>query len=221
MVRTAPPASPASRDAQTPTNAQRSVAKSSGGEFRELLKALRHGARPGRPDAGPVGAETRAAADPQAAEVLSVRVGERDGQDRGGGSQDGEREPNGPLDDASWSEAAVDPIYRALAQTGPRLPAAIEAATPAANAVLIPELEMLLSRLVKRAAWGGDGRKGTARLELGAGPLEGATLLVHAEDGELSIDLELPPGAATEEWRDRLLARLAARGLTVRELTVH
>jgi hypothetical protein len=91
---------------------------------------------------------------------------------------------------------------------------------PAANAALLPELEMMLTRLVKRAAWGGDGRKGTARLELGAGPLEGATLLVQAEDGELSIDLELPPGAATEEWRERLLGRLSARGLVVREITV-
>lgn len=111
-----------------------------------------------------------------------------------------------------------DPLGRALAQVAPRANAAPDhAALPPA---LLPEIEQLLGRLVRRAAFGGDGRRGTARLEIGAGALAGATLLVQADAGELTIDVDLPPGAAAEEWRARLADRLAARGLAVREITV-
>jgi hypothetical protein len=88
--------------------------------------------------------------------------------------------------------------------------------------VAVPlELDQLLRDLVRRAAWGGDRRRGTARIEVGAGELAGATLLVEADANDLRIDLELPAGVLAEPWRERLAARLSERGFAVRELHVH
>jgi len=129
-------------------------------------------------------------------------------------------EPELAIEPEEGFEPMIDPMLRALAPTAmPRILAASEPAQAPVNAPL-PELEQLLGRLVRRAAWGGDGRKGSARLEIGSGALSGATLLVHADGGELSIDLELPPGASRDEWHARIASRLEARGLTLRELTV-
>jgi hypothetical protein len=178
---------------------------------------LQRGAKAARSDPVPQRREGRGD-EPAAPELPAERIGEAGARGHGAGGEEGERDSRSAASEPDWSEPEVDPIFRALAHPGPRLAAA--AAEAPAPAPAIAQLEMLLTRLVKRAAWGGDGRKGTARLELGAGPLEGATLLVQADGGELSIDLELPPGAATEEWRERLLGRLTARGLVVRELTV-
>ena len=79
-------------------------------------------------------------------------------------------------------------------------------------------LEELLPELVRKIAWSGDARRGAVRLEVGAGALAGATLLVQAEYGRVHVTLHAAPGAAdadAESWRDRIEARLAARGLDV------
>jgi hypothetical protein len=76
-------------------------------------------------------------------------------------------------------------------------------------------LEDLLPALVRRVAWSGDGRRGTVRLELGAGELAGATLLVHVDDGRVRLQLSTPPGVSPAGWRERIADRLAARGLAV------
>jgi hypothetical protein len=81
-------------------------------------------------------------------------------------------------------------------------------------------LEQLITRWVRRIAWGGDGRKGSARIELGAGALAGAVIVVQADAGQVSIDIDLPPDADASAWRDRLRERLNGRGLSVAELTV-
>jgi hypothetical protein len=78
----------------------------------------------------------------------------------------------------------------------------------------------LLEGLVRRLSWGGNGRRGTARLELCSGSLAGATLLVHADGDQLSIELEGgDPGAAQELLR-RVAPRLRERGLELTDVTV-
>jgi hypothetical protein len=74
-------------------------------------------------------------------------------------------------------------------------------------------MEELVPALVKRIAWVGDARRGTVRLEVGAGALAGATLVVHAELGRVRVELAVPPGIDGEAWRAKLAGRLAARGL--------
>jgi len=81
-------------------------------------------------------------------------------------------------------------------------------------------LEDLLPQLVRRVAWGGDRRAGTVRLELGAGALAGATLLIHAEDGRVRVELRAPAGTDAAGWRDRIHDRLTARGLLVDGVTI-
>ena len=70
------------------------------------------------------------------------------------------------------------------------------------------DLQNLLSGLSRRAAWGGDRRKGSARIELSEGALAGATLVVHAEQRTVSVELELPPGIGALGWQQRIAERL-------------
>jgi hypothetical protein len=51
------------------------------------------------------------------------------------------------------------------------------------------------------------------RIEFGAGALSGATLLVAAERGVIRVALRAQAGVELEPWRERIVARLAARGL--------
>jgi hypothetical protein len=87
---------------------------------------------------------------------------------------------------------------------------------PAQPAVAVPaSLEDLLPELVRKIAWSGDSRRGAVRLELGAGALEGTTLLVQAEGDRVRVVLNAPAHADLEPWRARIQARLARRGLDV------
>jgi hypothetical protein len=81
-------------------------------------------------------------------------------------------------------------------------------------------MEQLMSKLVRRIAWSGDAKSGAARIELGAGELEGATLTIRAESGALRVALDLPPGVDREAWKERISGRLHARGLYVEEFDV-
>jgi hypothetical protein len=81
-------------------------------------------------------------------------------------------------------------------------------------------LENLLPALVRRVAWSSDGKRGTARLEIGSGDLAGATLLVHADAGRVSVRLDAPPGVDLHAWRERIVQRLAARDIPVDEVEV-
>jgi hypothetical protein len=81
-------------------------------------------------------------------------------------------------------------------------------------------LEDLLPTLVRRVAWSTDGKRGTARLEIGSGDLAGATLLVHADEGRVRVQLEVPAGADAPSWRQRIVRRLAAREIPVDEVEV-
>jgi hypothetical protein len=90
----------------------------------------------------------------------------------------------------------------------------------AASLVARVSLEHVMSRFVRRVAWSGDANTGTARLELGAGALSGATLTIHSDQGVVRVSLELPPGVDGTEWRERIARRLGARGLQLAALDV-
>jgi hypothetical protein len=77
-----------------------------------------------------------------------------------------------------------------------------------------------MARLVRRVAWSGNGRQGVARLELGAGELDGATLTIHADDGVVRVALDLPPGMDRGVWKERISQRLGMRGLQVAAVDV-
>jgi len=74
-------------------------------------------------------------------------------------------------------------------------------------------VEDLLPALVRRIAWSGDGRRGTVRMELGAGELAGSVVVVHADAGAVAVEVHAAPGTDLSAWRDRLAERMAAKGL--------
>jgi len=79
-----------------------------------------------------------------------------------------------------------------------------------------PALEDLLPLLVRKVAWSRVGERGAVRLELGAGALAGAVLLIETdEEGRVRVRLDAPAGVDSEAWRARLYERLSLRGLKV------
>jgi hypothetical protein len=76
------------------------------------------------------------------------------------------------------------------------------------------------SRLVRRFAWGSDGRRTTARIEIGEGEWCGATIVVTAAAREVAVHIEAPAGAGAGAWSERLVERLRERGLELSELTI-
>jgi hypothetical protein len=121
---------------------------------------------------------------------------------------------------------ALDPMTRALFASGLRPGAPTPSASPTSPADETVSrssrvsLEHVLHQLVRRISWSGDARAGSARLELGAGALAGATLTIHSDDGHVRVALELPPGVDAFRWKDRIAQRLGARGLLVESLEV-
>ncbi|HEY5374006.1 MAG TPA: hypothetical protein VIK01_09975 [Polyangiaceae bacterium] len=93
-------------------------------------------------------------------------------------------------------------------------------AAPSLASAALPlreDLQNLLTGLARRVAWGGDRRKGTARIELSEGALAGATLVVHTEQRSVSVEIELPDGSsAGQGLEQRILDRLAGRGFAAR-----
>jgi hypothetical protein len=124
---------------------------------------------------------------------------------------------------AASDEDAVDPLrrHRAELQVSEMLtasPASAPLASVPTSAPPAPDralaavsLEDLLPALVRRVAWSGDGTRGTARLEIGAGELAGATLLVAADAGRVRVHLEVPAGVDAAAWQDRIRRQLEAR----------
>jgi hypothetical protein len=122
--------------------------------------------------------------------------------------------------EVSSAPEVVDPLARVLATPTLRTAPAMLEPAPGTTAALTPDFERMLARLVRRVAFGGDGRRGSARIEIGAGELAGATIVVHADEREVRVEVDLPPGMAADGWHRRLERRLLARGLAIRELVV-
>jgi len=116
----------------------------------------------------------------------------------------------------------VDPLALSLSTAAGGAPAQAEASLPSLGAA-VPRGEaldaVLAAEVLQRVAWGGDRRRGVARLELG-GELSGVIVVVRGEGREVALELSLPAGRHAEELPERLRARLAARGLVVREVVV-
>jgi len=118
---------------------------------------------------------------------------------------------------------ALDPRKRHLASIAPPdacfqvlVPAFAQCGGPVGSEVVIrapPSLEHLIPALVRRLALSGDGRRGTARLEIGGGELAGATLLVHADGGRVRVHLDVPAGVDAQSWQRRISERLASRNI--------
>ena len=118
--------------------------------------------------------------------------------------------------------AIVDPMVQLLGVLAPRASPA-HAPVPPEPAVPIDArtpIEQMMGKLVRRIAWSGNARVGVARLELGAGELEGATLTIQSEDGVVRVALDLPPGVDRAAWKERISGRLGARGLHVEAVDV-
>jgi hypothetical protein len=113
--------------------------------------------------------------------------------------------------------AALAPPEMLITASAVGAPSALVATTPtrtaASYARASASLEDLLPALVRRIAWSGDRHRGTMRLELGAGELAGATLLVHAEGGRVRVHMEVPSGVDAGRWRERIRRRLSSRGV--------
>lgn len=119
----------------------------------------------------------------------------------------------------------LDPSMRQSAQLAPPMTTAVateaEKEQVAAQTNARVSLEDLVPELVKKIAWSGDSRRGTVRMELGAGDLAGSTLTVSASDGRVSVDVVAPPGTDVGAWREKIASRLAARGLSLESVEVH
>jgi hypothetical protein len=121
-----------------------------------------------------------------------------------------EAEPSGggPL------AAALDPLgcLSLFNPAGGIEPPTLGPLGPAPAAGSTPELAQLVERWVRRVAWGGDARRGVARLDIGSGRLAGTELVVVAEPGQVSVELSLPPDHADDGLEARLRRRLEGRG---------
>ncbi|MCU0656156.1 MAG: hypothetical protein MUF64_13160 [Polyangiaceae bacterium] len=104
--------------------------------------------------------------------------------------------------------ALPDPLERALWAWRP--PALQE--PPALPVIALPPVDQLVDRLLRRLALGGSRHRGTALLEVGAGSLQGATIVIHAEDARLRIEIETPDTEAARRWQQGVQAKLRERG---------
>lgn len=153
-------------------------------------------------------------------EVLTARAGAdgRDDRRQGDGLGRGPSRDHS-RDDERGADSVLDPLARSLAEFAPAAtPTSASDSAQSAHAAFLGHVE----RLLKRVSIGGDRQKGTARIEVGSGELSGAVIVVHAEAGEVVVDIELPPGAHASEadWRARLERRFSERGVEVRELNL-
>ncbi len=120
--------------------------------------------------------------------------------------------------DPGRPNALLDPLVRSFAHG--QLSHVSAPPPPAAPPPTLVHLDQIMTKLVRKVAWGGDGERGAARIELGAGELAGATIVVESDNGALSVDVELPPGVAADVWRERLEKRFKGRGFNLVELNV-
>jgi len=123
-------------------------------------------------------------------------------------------------------DAVIDPLELSLAcATLPVTPAAeaLALARSAVVAAAVPAVvppgvldAALALEMVKRVQWGGDRRRGVARIELAAG----AVIVLENEGRAVTLDITLAPGETKDDLPERLSRRLEARGIAVTGVTV-
>jgi len=117
----------------------------------------------------------------------------------------------------------LDPMARRAAQLAPPVqvaPTTVQEPSTIVETRARVSLEEILPALVRKIAWAGDGKRGSVRIELGAGELAGSTLLVHADGGKVRVELNVPPGVNANDWQQRIHEKLTARGLDVESVEV-
>jgi hypothetical protein len=86
------------------------------------------------------------------------------------------------------------------------------------GARVLPEIETrIVEEVVRRVAWGGDRRRGVARIELD-GEYRGTTVWLESDGRTVELSVELAPGLDARALPERLLGRLRGRGLDVVEV---
>lgn len=115
--------------------------------------------------------------------------------------------------------SALDPLNRSLALPG-LTPTGLLHAPLAPPGTRVAGVDVAaLEEAVRRVSWGGDARRGVARIELG-GEYAGTAVVIRGEGRELSLRLELGRGADARGLTERLVARLTARGLRVTDVEI-
>lgn len=86
----------------------------------------------------------------------------------------------------------------------------------------VPHVDELFAQLVTRAAVdrGGDAKRGSMRLELGGRLVGRGHVTVHAEGGEVEIEIAAPPGVDADALEARVTGRLATKGVRVTRFDV-
>jgi|GEM_PF-1970264 len=215
------PAAPAAAQGPAAPLALRAPALAPRVDFRSLLRPQTSGG-----ELSPRAALTSPAPSPRAGALPAVHAPAPNMPPRSAAAavaqaahRDGERDRGDPLDRLARHHASLGPpgalfsVHAPLLQTPPMQPAATPPGEAPVARAAAASLEDLLPALVRRVAWSGDGHRGTMRLELGAGELAGATLLVHAEGGRVRVELAVPPGVSAGHWQERIRERLQARNI--------
>ena len=121
---------------------------------------------------------------------------------------------------AEQDGARLEPLELSLAGRPGAVP--IVAGDPASPAMTggrsvpsVPTVEAaLVEQVVRRVVWGGDRRRGVARIELD-GALAGTSIWLRGEGRALEVELVLGPGLEDQGLAERLLGRLRTRGIEV------
>jgi hypothetical protein len=133
------------------------------------------------------------------------------------------KRPTGPATSAPTDsdDSRVDPLELSLAvPPGGSVPAVAPDAAPAPGTFgragfAVPAAEAaLVEQMVRRIVWGGDRRRGVARIDLD-GALLGTSIWLRTEGRALEVELVLGPGLDERGLAERLLARLRTRGIEV------
>ena len=120
---------------------------------------------------------------------------------------------------AADDATTLDPLARSLAVPGVSLMSTPVAVAPVpAQSLGVTEL-VAFEEAVRRVAWGGDRRRGVARIELG-GEYAGTSIIVRGEGRDVALRVEVARGCDARDLPARLVERLEARGLRVTELEI-
>ena len=198
MVQPLPPVGAGGRpDGGLPRAGQRPITIGKHEEFRTHMHRI--SGRPGSPQQGPETPETAAprAVPPEPEMSLglesppSLAPDDQPSLGRGGAEV---AEWFSLINPAGGVEAALPTSAQAMPHPG------------------VAEVAELVERWVRRVALGGDQRRGAVRLDIGQGRYSGAELLVVAEAGHVSVELQLPANLVEGDLSERLRSRLERRG---------